>query len=99
MPSIWNKYKIKKELALGQNIKTYLATFEPIIKEITANGNNKSEIFEFFENLKDELKIYEILEENDKLYLVVEQDEKANNRLDNILFSNEYNLKKRNCFG
>ena len=94
MPSIWNKYKIKKELAVDQNIKTYLATFEPIIKEITTNGNNKSEIFEFFENLKDELKIYEIFEENDKLYLVVEQDEKANNRLDNILFSNEYNIKK-----
>ena len=95
MPSIWNKYKLSKDLTSNKNIKTYLATFEPIIKEITLKDeDSKFEIYEHFENLKEELKIYEMIEEKDKIYLVVEQDEETNKKIDEIILSNEYSIRK-----
>ena len=95
MPNIWNKYKITKILKLGQNIKTYLANFEPIIKEIIPkDAENKFQIYEYFDKLKEELKIYEIIEENDKIYLIVMHDEKINKRIDDIILLNEYSIKK-----
>ena len=55
MPStIWNKYKITKEIDSKSNIKTYLTRLEPIIKEIIPK--NKDEyyiIYERLEKLKD----------------------------------------------
>lgn len=95
MPNIWNKYKLSKDLTSNKNIKTYLATFEPIIKEITLKDEDrKFEIYEHFENLKEELKIYEMIEEKDKIYLVVEQDEETNKKIDEIILSNEYSIRK-----
>ena len=95
MPSIWNKYKLSKDLASNENIKTYLATFEPIIKEITSKDeDSKFEMYEYFGNLKEELKIYEMIEEKDKIYLVVENDEETNKRIDEIILANEYSIKK-----
>ena len=41
--TIWNKYKIIKEIDKISNIKTYLTRIEPIIKEI--NYKNKNEYF------------------------------------------------------
>ena len=41
MPStIWNKYKIIKEINKNLNIKTYLTRIEPIIKEINYKNKN-----------------------------------------------------------
>ena len=42
MPSsIWNKYKLIKEINNKSNIKTYLTKIEPIIKEIIYKDKNK----------------------------------------------------------
>ena len=95
MPLIWNKYKMTKELGSGPNIKTYLATLEPIIKEIIPKDkDSQSAIYDYFEKLKDELKIYEIIEEDDRIYLVAEKDEETNKKIDDIISLDEYNIKK-----
>ena len=95
MPSIWEKYKIIKEIGLSENIKTYLTSFEPIIKEIIVKDEDrKYEIYEFFNIMKEGLKIYEIIEENNKIYLVAEKDEEKNKRIDEIILKNEYKIKK-----
>ena len=95
MPSIWNKYKNEKEISSSQNLKTYSATFEPIIKEITSEDKeNHFLIYDYFDNLREELKIYEIFEEDGKIYLVVEKDDDTNKRIDDILSKKEYKEKK-----
>ena len=43
MPSsIWNKYKLIKEINNKSNIKTYLSKIEPIIKEIIYKNINEN---------------------------------------------------------
>ena len=95
MPSIWNNCKISNELYSNQNIKTYLANLEFFIKEITPKDkDNQSSIFEYFGKLKEELKIYDIIEEENKIYLVIENDEETNKRIDDIILTDEYKVKK-----
>ena len=61
-----NKYKKEKELSSSQHIKTFLASFEPIIKEIIPKDKESyMAIYEYFDNMKEELKIYEIFYEEE----------------------------------
>ena len=95
MPSVWNKYKKEKELSSTQHIKTFLASFQPIIKEIMPKDKESLfEIYEYFDNMKEELKIYEIFYEDGKIYLVLGNDEDINKRIDDIISKNEYKDKK-----
>jgi hypothetical protein len=83
--TIWNKYKMIKELYSNENIKTYKAKLEPIIKEITPrNMDEYNNILNNLQNYKD--LIYEIIEENNKIYVVLLKD---NINIDNI------NIKKK----
>ena len=78
--TIWNKYKMIKELYSNENIKTYKAKIEPIIKEITPrNMDEYDNILYYLQNYKD--LIYEIIEENNKIYAVLLND---NINLENI---------------
>jgi len=71
--TIWNKYKMIKELYSKGNIKTYKAKIEPIIKEIIPrNRNEYDKILYNLENYKN--LIYEIIEENNKIYIVLLDD-------------------------
>ena len=81
---VWDKYKLNKEISSKENIKTYKAIFEPIIKEITPRNNNEyDDILYYLKNYKDI--IYEIIEENNKIYVVLLND---NIDLDNIILNN-----------
>ena len=68
MPStIWNKYKLIKEISSNSGIKTYSARLEPIIKEIKPKDKDDYHaISERLEQLKAQLDIYEIIEEDNK---------------------------------
>ena len=78
--TIWNKYKMIKELYSNENIKTYKAKIEPIIKEITPR--NRDEYNNILNNLQNyQNLIYELIEENNKIYVVLLND---NINLDNI---------------
>ena len=78
--TIWKKYKMIKEINSKENVKTYKAKIEPIIKEITPK--NKSEYNNILYNLQNYKDlIYEIIEENNKIYVVLLND---NINLDNI---------------
>ena len=78
--TIWNKYKMIKELYSNENIKTYKAKIEPIIKEITPR--NMDEYNNILNNLQNYRNlIYELIEENNKIYIVLLND---NINLDNI---------------
>ena len=95
MPSVWNKYKKEKELSSSKHIKTFLGTFQPIIKEIIPEDKESLfSIYEYFDNLKEELKIYEIFDEEGKIYLVVGHNEDTNKRIDDIILKNEYKDEK-----
>ena len=71
--TIWNKYKLIKEIKSNSNIKTYLSRIEPIIKEIIPKDEDDYYIIsERLEALKDESDIYEIIEEeNFMLFLII----------------------------
>ena len=78
--TIWKKYKMIKEINSKENVKTYKAKIEPIIKEITPkNRNEYDNILYNLQNYQD--LIYEIIEENNKIYVVLLND---NINLDNI---------------
>ena len=94
--SIWNKYKILKEININSNIKTYLTRIETIIKEIIPKNINEYIIIkEKLETIKN--KIYEIIEENHKIYIVIENNNEIINEIDKILL-NEINIKKEDIF-
>jgi len=96
MPSkIWNKYKMIKEIESNSNIKTYLVSIEPIIKEITLKNKDDYYIInERLEELKKELNIYEIMEENERIYIVMENNEELLLKIDKLILSDEINIKR-----
>ena len=77
----------------NNNIKTYLARIEPIIKEIKLNDKDEY-IYEKLEKLKKEIKVYDIIEENEIIYLVIDNNQKSNNIVDNLLLTKELDIKK-----
>ena len=96
MPStIWNKYKLIKEISSNASIKTYSARLEPIIKVIIPKDKDDYYgISERLEQLKDRLDIYEIIEEDYKFYIVAENNEKLLSKIDKLILSNESTTKK-----
>ena len=99
MPSkIWDKYKKIKEIeSNNSNIKTYLVSIQPIVKEIIPkNKDDYYIIIERLEKLKEEeeLNIYEIIEENEKIYIVLENNEEILLKIDKLIISDELNIKK-----
>ena len=96
MPStIWNKYKLIKEISSNASIKTYSAILEPIIKVIIPKDKDDYYgISERLEQLKDRLDIYEIIEEDNKFYIVAENNEKLLSKIDKLILSNESATKK-----
>ena len=96
MPStIWNKYKLIKEISSNSGIKTYSARLEPIIKEIIPKDKDDYQaISERLEQLKAQLDIYEIIEEDNKFYIVAENNEKLLSKIDKLILSNESATKK-----
>ena len=89
---IWKKYEKIKEIP-NNNIKTYLARIEPIIKEIKLNDKDDY-LYEKLEKLKKEIKVYDIIEENEIIYLVIDNNQKSNNIVDNLLLTKEFDIKK-----
>ena len=89
---IWSKYEKIKEINTNSNIKTYLANFQPIIKEIDIFDKNKYDIIsQKLEELKDE--IYEIIEEeNNKIYIVLENNEELLLKIDNLILTEDINI-------
>ena len=78
--TIWNKYKMIKELYSNKNIKTYKAKIELIIKEITPrNKDEYNNILFYLQNYQN--LIYELIEENNKIFVVLLND---NINLDSI---------------
>ena len=82
MPSkIWDKYKRIKEIeSNNSNIKTYLASIQPIVKEIIPKNKEDYYIInERLEKLKLELKdginIYEIIEDSGRIYIVIDNND------------------------
>jgi len=101
MPSkIWNKYKKIKEIeSNNSNIKTYLANIQPIVKEIIPKNKNDYYIIserlgKLKEELEGELKIYEIIEEYERIYIVIDNDEELLSKIDNLILSDELDIKK-----
>ena len=96
MPStIWNKYKLIKEISSNSGIKTYSAKLEPIIKEIKPKDKDDYQaISERLEQLKDKLDIYEIIEEDNKFYIVAENNDELLSKIDKLILSNEINIIK-----
>ena len=96
MPStIWNKYKLIKEISSNSGIKTYSARLEPIIKEIIPKDKDDYQaISERLEQLKDQLDIYEIIEEDFKFYIVAENNDELLSKIDKLILSDELNIKK-----
>ena len=71
--TIWNKYKKIKEISSNENIKTYQAKFEPIIKEISPKDKYEYNIIlSNLQNYKEQ--IYDLIEENNKIYIVLLND-------------------------
>ena len=89
MPStIWNKYKLIKEISSNSGIKTYSARLEPIIKEIIPKDKDDYQaISERLEQLKAQLDIYEIIEEDLKFYIVAENNDELLSKIDKLILS------------
>ena len=96
MPStIWNKYKLIKEISSNSGIKTYSARLEPIIKEIIPKDKDDYQaISERLEQLKAQLDVYEIIEEDNKFYIVAENNDELLSQIDKLILSNEINIIK-----
>jgi len=98
MPSkIWDKYKMIKEIKSNSNIKTYLASIEPIIKEIIPkNEDDYFTIFERLEKIKEEeeINIYEIIEENERIYIVIDNNKELLSKIDKLILSDELDIRK-----
>ena len=96
MPSkIWSKYKKIKEIKSNSNIKTYLTRIDLIVKEIIPkNIDDYYAISERLEELKEEFNIYEIIEEDKRIYIVMDNNEELLLKIDNLILSDELNIKK-----
>ena len=96
MPStIWNKYKLIKEISSNAGIKTYSARLEPIIKEIKPKDKDDYQaISERLEQVNAQLDIYEIIEEDCKFYIVAENNDELLSKIDKLILSDELNIKK-----
>ena len=97
--TIWNKYKLIKEINSKSNVKTYIARIEPMIKEIIPK--NKEQYHSIFHNLKElkkEIKIYDIIEENDKIYVVIDNNDELSLKIDKLVSEENENEKlNSNC--
>ena len=95
---IWEKYKVIKEIESNiSNIKTYLTSTEPIVKEIIPKDKDDYYIIsERLEELKEEeeINIYEIIEENERIYIVIDNNEKLLSKIDKLIFSDELDIKE-----
>ena len=84
-----------KEIKSNSNIKTYLASTEPIIKEIISKNKDDNYIIsEKLEKLKEELNIYEIIEENERIYIVMDNNEELLSKIDKLILSDDLDIKK-----
>ena len=84
---IWNKYTKVKKINKNSNIKTYLARFEPIVKEIEyKNMNEYCKIRERIDRIENKIKIYDLIEEKDRIYIVIDKND---NNIDKLLLSDE----------
>jgi len=90
--TIWEKYKIIKNISNKGNIKTYQVKFEPFITEIIPKDKNEYDlILSNLQNYQD--KIIELIEENNKLYIVSFED---NINLNDINIIKEVHIKNNN---
>ena len=82
---IWSKYTKVNEINKNPSIKSYLAKFDSIVKEIKyKNINEYHEMKERIERIQDIIKIYDVIEEKDRIYIVL--DKKNNNdKIDKLL--------------
>ena len=98
MPStIWNKYKLIKEISSNSGIKTYSARLEPIIKEIKPKDKDDYYIIkERLEKIKEEeeINIYDIIEENERIYIVIDNNEEILLKIDKLILSDELDIRK-----
>ena len=95
MPSIWNKYTKVKEMSSIQNVKTYLAKIEPLVKEITPKDKDDyDEIYITLCDAKDELNIYDIIEENDKIYVIIENNKEVEDKIDKLISNEKSGIQK-----
>ena len=86
-----------KEIKSNSNIKTYLASIEPIIKEIIPkNEDDYFTIFERLEKIKEEeeINIYEIIEENERIYIVIDNNKELLSKIDKLILSDELDIRK-----
>jgi len=100
MPSkIWDKYKKIKEIeSNNSNIKTYIVSIQPIVKEIIpTNKDDYYIIRERLEKIKEEeeLNIYEIIEENERIYIVIDNNEELLLKIDKLILSDELFIEKQ----
>ena len=92
--TIWNKYKIIKEVNSTSNIKTYLTFIQPIVKEIITKSKDAYDtIIEKLQDLREELNIYEIIGENDKIYVAIDNNDELLSKIDNLI-SEDLEIKK-----
>jgi hypothetical protein len=95
MPSIWRKYQKIEEINSNSKIKTYKAKIESIIKEIIPKDEEEySSIKERLEIINKKYEIVEMFEEQDKLYIVINKDDELISIIDNLLLTDELNIKK-----
>ena len=84
---VWNKYTKVKKINKNSNIKTYLARFEPIVKEIEYKNINEYWIIrERIDRIENKIKIYDIIEEKDRIFIVIDKND---NNIDKLLLSDE----------
>ena len=99
MSSIWNKYKILKEINSNSNIKTYLTRIGHIIKEILPkNKNDYAKLKEKLDKIKNIIKIYEIIEEKDKLYIILDNSNEIISIFDELILSEELDINYNSFF-
>ena len=94
--TIWKKYeKLKEILSKNENIKTYLARIEPIVKEIKPKDTDDFILIrQRLEELKQKMKVYDIIIEQQTIYVVLENNEEMNTKVDQLLFSEELDIEK-----
>ena len=95
--TIWNKYKIIKEINQNSNIKTYLTKLEIetiVIEILPKDIEDYYRKKEQLEKLKYQMNIYEIKEENKKIYIVIDNNEDLLSNIDKLLLSDKINIQK-----
>ena len=95
--TIWNKYKIIKEINQNSNIKTYLTKLEIetiVIEILPKDIEDYYRKKEQLEKLKYQMNIYEIKEENKKIYIVIDNNEDLLSNIDKLLLSDKIIIQK-----